>query len=309
MPSTDVAFTVTPRIQQALQRLVDSKSNLSVDQQQQADALPATQSPSITLSQLQQLSSLLLALPPPAAATSSSTSPASAAIPSRLHELLDNSSLYTPAPSTRKRDPAFLAFLERQRIRQSQREYLSLVHDLPGNSELARVVHATSIATTPVDAAEYSSGFGKAVGREMGEGVNILTLMVTGFVVGYYGAGMVWPHSKLAPVVGGLIGLVGALLMEVTLLMLREQRGEEMASKQRQAVRLRDEQRVALKRIKDKEAAMQRHMEEMALHQQQVPTAEGGAAVDAADADAATTEADDGAGVGSATSLRKRKGK
>ena len=308
MATTEVAFTITPRIQQALHHLADEKSNLTAIQQQQAEALPAATSPCITLSQLQQLSSLFLCLPTFAAGASSSSVPSAGT--GRLYELLDGSSLYTPAPSTRKRDPAFLAFLERQRAKQSQRDYLSLVQDLPGNAELARVVHASSIATTPTDAADYSSGFGKAIGREMGEGINILTLMVTGFVVGYYGAGMAWQHSKLAPVVGGLVGLVAALLMEVTLLMLRERRGEEMQSRRRHEQRLKEEQRVGLKRIKDKEAAMQRHMEEMAQHQQQAQTTEEVAAlVGAALVDTTASVEDDGAGVGADNNLRKRRGK
>ena len=304
MPNAEVAFTVTPRLQQALQHLLDSKSRLTADQRAQVDALPAAKSPSITLTQARLLSSLLLTLH-----ASDSTTSTLATVPSRLYELLDGSSLYTAAASTRRRDPAFLAFLERQRIKQSQREYLSLVHDLPGNTELARAVHATSIATTPTDASDYSGGFGKSIGREMGEGINILTLMVTGFVVFYYGASMVWQHSKLAPVVGGLVGLVGALLLEVTLLMLRERRGEEMQSKRRQELRLKDEQRVAAKRIRDKEAAMQRHMEEMA-QQQQTQAAEGEeAAVAAAPVESSPRAEDDGTGVSAATSLRKRKGK
>ena len=309
MPATEVAFTVTPRIEQAVQYLLDNKSKLTADQQQQADALPGIKSPSITLSQVRQLSSLLLTLPSLSTATLSSTAASAAPIPTRLHELLDTSSLYTPAPSTRKRDPAFLAFLARQRIKQSQRDYLSLVHDLPGNTELAQFVHATSIASTPTDAADYSSGFGKAMGREMGEGINILTLMLTGFVVGYYGAGMLFQHSKIAPVAGGLVGLVGAMLVEVTLLMLRERRGEEMQTRRRQELRLKDEQRVAVQRIKDKEAAMQRHMEEMAQQQQKALSEDGETIAAAADVETTDKIEDDGAGVGAATSLRKRKGK
>ena len=302
MAAADVAFTATPRIQQALQRLRDSKSSLTSEQQQQSVSLPATDSASITMSQLQCLSSLLLALPaPPASATSPAAAP-----PCRLHELLEHSSLYTPPPPARKRDPAFLAFLNRQRIKQSQREYLSLVKDLPGNSELANAVHASSIASTPVEAGEYTSGFGKAIGREMGEGINILTLMVTGFVVGYYGAGMLWQHSKIAPVAGGLVGLVGAMMLEVTLLMLREQHGEELVAKRKQELKAKSERRVALQRIKDKEAAMQRHMEEMAQQREELQSTEGQA--EAVDEATVATE-DDGTGVGAATSIRKRRGR
>ena len=226
-------------------------------QQEQIASLPSPSSPSITFSQLQTLSSLHRSLVTP------SFSPLSPSVPSYLHELLSGASLYTAPPVARPRDPAFLRFLQRQRVLQDRREYRAMVSDLPGNKS----------------GDEKAGGAGSGVAsasRELGHGLNILTLMVTGFAVFYYAGTMVGDRqSTVVPVIFGLVGLVGAMMVEMVLLMIRERRRETMDDAVREERKERERERDALKRIRVKEDEMRRIGEQMAQSAAPVAAAVG----------------------------------
>jgi len=164
------------------------------------------------------------------AATTQSTSPSPSPSPSPprspssligsgyVYELCRGSRPFIPPPPRRQRDPAFLRYLEEQRFKQERREYLKMVEDLPGNKPMSRDE-------------SFGSSYASA-SRELGQGLNVLTLMATGFVVFYYIGSNFFSGNKVMPAMCGLLGLVGALLLEVCLFVVREQKGEMMKEQQ-----------------------------------------------------------------------------
>ena len=106
------------------------------------------------------------------------------------------------------------------------------------------------------------AGVGEA-SRDMGAGLNILTLMVTGFAVFYYAGTMVGGGGQLVPVVSGLIGMVGAMMVEVVLLMIRERKGQSAGEVARNERKERERERDAQRRLRVKEEEMRRLMTEM----------------------------------------------
>jgi len=200
-------------------------------------AAPAAPQSTLTFSQLQLLSRCYRStLPCAAAATSADAADSSAAAAAAksaaaaraaafaaddsspgdgyLHQLIVGSQVcaLTPARSSRQQDPAFKRYLQEQRWKQDRREYAELVKDLPGNR---------------VRDPETAIGKGYAsASRDVGHGINILTLMVTGFIVFYYAGTNLFPHNQIFAVLTGLVGLVGAMMVEVCLFLVREQKTE-----------------------------------------------------------------------------------
>jgi hypothetical protein len=184
--------------------------------------------------------------------------------PLSVHKLLEKSALLPVEEAPKKpRDPEFLAFLERMRHQQERREIAML--SKPINASINELNQTTSA----------SKGVG-AEHRELGHGVNILTLMGTGFAVFYYAGTMLFPHSPLGPILMGLVGLIGALLMEVSLLLIREGKRESFEAhnqSQNQPTNILTdpkafnqtvtESQQYEQRRKEKEQAMMRAMEEM----------------------------------------------
>ena len=150
--------------------------------EENATIAPAPPAPRFTLTfaQVQLLSRLYRSTLSPDAsasadATADSTTDDSSPGSGFVHELLLDSSVAPLAPlrSGRVQDPAFKRYLQEQRWKQDRREYNELVKDLPGNK--------LPLSEDP------SIGAGvKAASRDIGHGINILSLMVTGFVVFYY---------------------------------------------------------------------------------------------------------------------------
>ena len=142
--------------------------------------------------------------------------------------------------------------------------------------------------------------------RDLGEGLNILTLMVTGFAVFYYAGVQVGGGGKVVPVVCGLVGLVGALMVEVALLMLRERRGKKAEDVGRQERMEREREREAKRRMRKKEEEMKRLMEEMAASQ---PPGVGGEVAEVKEAGGAHEVSADADEPQAEMAVRRRKGK
>jgi len=58
--------------------------------------------------------------------------------------------------------------------------------------------------------------------KDISIGVNIILIMITGFVVFYYVGGMLFPHNLTMKMAIAAFGLVAALLLEVTMLLIRD---------------------------------------------------------------------------------------
>jgi uncharacterized membrane protein len=184
-----------------------------------------------------------------------------------VHELLHGSGVapLPPVRSSRRQDPAFKRYLEEQRIKQERREYAKLVADLPGNRKAAARANRDDDLSI---GANYASAQ-----RDIGHGVNILTLMITGFVVFYYVGNSLFPHNNVFAVMTGLIGLIGALMLEVCLFLVREQKKDRQEAQQIKIAK--DQKKKELEfQIREKEKTkleMERRLK--ALQQQPQPTA------------------------------------
>ena len=135
--SSSVAFVLTPRLQEALSTVKQHCGAGGATKEQQAIVhdLPSSSAPSITLEQVQQLSAAYRQIQAHVQQEPGASSPFHQGY---VHELLFGSSLYVPPAVVRPREPAFVAFLARQRVIQERREYEHLVKDLPGSSETHR---------------------------------------------------------------------------------------------------------------------------------------------------------------------------
>jgi len=123
-----------------------------------------------------------------------------------LHELLNKSQVYTEKASAPKYSPELQKYLKTLRAQQEKQEYKRLVADLPGNKP---------INTGPLNGVS-------SVTKDLSIAVNVLTILITGFVVFYY-IGRSFFGDNLALSVGcGCVGLIGGLLLETCLLIVRD---------------------------------------------------------------------------------------
>lgn len=74
-----------------------------------------------------------------------------------------------------------------------------------------------------VDSAQEPEGM-RSLALDLGVGLNMIALMATGFFVFYLLGQRLGGGNKLVPVVSGLVGLVGAMLVETILFMIREEK-------------------------------------------------------------------------------------
>jgi len=241
-----------------------------------AAAAAANPAPPLTFEQVQMLSRLYRStLPAEATSEGAQGSGASASTeaeeddessPGRgfVHELLRGNSV-VPLPvarSNRRQDPAFKRYLEEQRLKQERREYARLVADLPGNRGA-------------VDRAEREDGSGSVgtsyrdASRDIGHGVNVLTLMATGFIVFYYAGTGLFPHNQVLAVLCGMGGLVAALMMEVCLFLVREQKKELAETQQHKMLRVERRRVAEHARKAQAETNMELKRREMMLREQQ----------------------------------------
>lgn len=123
-----------------------------------------------------------------------------------LHQLLHGSIVYTKKASPPIYSPELQKYLKTLRSQQEKDEYKRLVADLPGNKP---------INTGPLNGVS-------SVTKDLSIAVNVLSILITGFVVFFYiGRGLF--GDNLAMCVGcGCIGLIGGLLLETCLLIVRD---------------------------------------------------------------------------------------
>lgn len=206
---------------------------------------PAT----VTLAQVHKLSELYRNLFPnpttlssTSSHSSSTSSPATSSSPpfhGFVFELLRGSFVHNAPPPKKRRDPEFEKYLQELRIKQERREYQQLVKDLPGNAE-----------PTASFGSEYS-----AAQRELSTGVNILSLMITGFVVFWYAGSSMFPDSNIKAIFCGFGGLVAAMFLEIFLFLVRDQKEQIKEDKKQKQSQTELEQSIAS--AKKRQAAME----------------------------------------------------
>ncbi len=164
-----------------------------------------------------------------------------------VHELTRGSELVPIAPVTKRKSPEFEAFLAKMRARAEKREYDGMVKNLRPKDTIFDTLSGGAIDATPSDShvlrTPNTSGGGsggaaaRAAGinanmitrnplREAAVGMNVIIVMITGFVVFWY-AGKQFFHAEpnsIKPVITGVCGLVAAMILEVTLLIVRDQK-------------------------------------------------------------------------------------
>eukprot|EP00469_Lotharella_globosa_P013740 CAMPEP_0167775266 /NCGR_PEP_ID=MMETSP0111_2-20121227/2457_1 /TAXON_ID=91324 /ORGANISM="Lotharella globosa, Strain CCCM811" /LENGTH=188 /DNA_ID=CAMNT_0007665149 /DNA_START=68 /DNA_END=634 /DNA_ORIENTATION=+ len=116
-----------------------------------------------------------------------------------IHELLEDSEVSFPEEIEEdNRDPAFLKKLEQLRMKAEHEYYFG----------------PTQVKDEGV----------KSLSMELGIGLNIILLMGTSFFVMYYAGLKAFPDSKVIPVLMGAGGLVGILIIETVLIIMRDER-------------------------------------------------------------------------------------
>jgi len=124
-----------------------------------------------------------------------------------VHELLRGSSLAPPpAPAKPAADPALAASLERIRAKVARREIDQLLGRRPGAEAASGGIF---------------SGFSH-VTKDLSVAANIILMMVTGYVAMYYVGRMLFQHDPVLQKGFGIIGIVGALVVETVLLAIRD---------------------------------------------------------------------------------------
>jgi hypothetical protein len=262
MSSSALHLAVTPRMRTAFRRLQSHSATeqraaeefhqlLAVfrEANQATEERPAWISGEMVQALSRRYREMIAEAAPAAAAKTSSTADSTADSASSSSDTADNDddsdpgegwvhtlcqrSRIQPLPSSRAarpRDPAFLKFLEEQRWKQERREYHAMVKDLPGNK---------------ISPDQQEEGIGSSyasASRDLGHGINILTLMVTGFIVFYYVGSNLFPHNHIWPVLCGLVGLIGALMVEVSLFLVREQKASLEETQHKKILRAQKEQ-------------------------------------------------------------------
>lgn len=256
--TVNIAFTLTPLLKNLLHTLQryytqsvasslnhendDDDENIASQQQQPSESvihlintIQNIQQSYIYYSQIKQLIPTLKTVQKECETKGSSNKSKSKSFPVHSYLLLQGSSIYIPPKPIKKKSPDFEAYLERCRQRQDRKEYLTLMYgkapiehgrereDYEDDEEL----------DDDIDMQAQSLKFDQNIRstlNDLGLGVNILTLMFTGFLLGYFAATQLFPESKIAPAALGLGGLIVALGIEATLVLLRESKLDSIES-------------------------------------------------------------------------------
>lgn len=239
-PAASVAgvdFAVSELIQQSLTALQTARAQLTEADAKELDrVITATAAQStISLLQIQWLSKTRRSLPD---ALSSSVL--------YVHDFLSSTSLcpVTPAVAASTRNPLFTAHLQQLRINQEARAYQQMMNqhkwETQGKSIFSSGQNINSISavnsnkTSAANDLKMSGSIAEA-SKEIGVGVNMIVMMITGFAICYYIGLQLFPHSQLLPIATGTVGLIAALMMEVTLFIIRDAQADKLRDKQMKA--------------------------------------------------------------------------
>ena len=129
-----------------------------------------------------------------------------------LKSLLQGSSMCIPSldsqVSTKKLDPEQEKRKKRLKERVQERELHRMVSNVDSRQKMARQFKAGAAVSLK------SASFG----------LHIILGMVFGFVAGYLLARTAYGGGQTVQVIGGIIGMVGTLIMEVTLYIIRDEK-------------------------------------------------------------------------------------
>jgi len=104
-----------------------------------------------------------------------------------------------------------VTFLEKMRRKQEERQYQQMM------------IGSSGPLTIKSSISEGKSSAGSAL-NEAGVGLNILVLMATGFILFWYAGRSIFPSQPIMPTICGLVGMIGAMILETLLLIIRDQK-------------------------------------------------------------------------------------
>uniref|UniRef100_A0A0D9XMV7 Uncharacterized protein n=1 Tax=Leersia perrieri TaxID=77586 RepID=A0A0D9XMV7_9ORYZ len=127
-----------------------------------------------------------------------------------LRRLLHSTEFLLPSPKPREKSDELKARLDKLREMQERREYAELVRDVAPAKE-----------DTPEPFSSYKD--------QIGFGLHVVVIMFTGYLVGFIAFRALFNNSPVMNAAGGILGLVGGMLVETVLFIIRSS-SKELAS-------------------------------------------------------------------------------
>ncbi|KAL6642625.1 hypothetical protein ACP70R_020806 [Stipagrostis hirtigluma subsp. patula] len=128
-----------------------------------------------------------------------------------LRQLLRGAEFVLPSPKPREKSDELKARLEKLREMQERREYAELVRDVAPPSK----------EDSPEPFSSYKD--------QIGFGLHVVLIMFTGYLVGFAAFRALFNNSPVLNAAGGILGLVGGMLVETVLFIVRTS-SKELAS-------------------------------------------------------------------------------
>lgn len=128
-----------------------------------------------------------------------------------LRDLLQSADFVLPSPKPREKSDELKARLEKLRETQERKEYAELVRDVAPPSK--------------DDAPEPFSSYKDQIGF----GLHVVVIMFTGYLVGFAMFKALFNNNAVLNAAGGILGLVGGMLVETILFIIRSS-SKELAS-------------------------------------------------------------------------------
>ncbi|TVU31532.1 hypothetical protein EJB05_23219, partial [Eragrostis curvula] len=128
-----------------------------------------------------------------------------------LRLLLQGTEFVLPSPKPREKSAELKARLEKLREMQERREYAELVKDV--------------VPPSKDDSPEPFSSYKDQIGF----GLHVVLIMFTGYLVGFYAFRALFSNSPVLNAAGGILGLIGGMLVETVLFIIRSS-SKELAS-------------------------------------------------------------------------------
>ncbi|KAF0930826.1 hypothetical protein E2562_035403 [Oryza meyeriana var. granulata] len=127
-----------------------------------------------------------------------------------LRHLLEGTDFVLTSPKPREKSDELKARLDKFREMQERREYADLVRDVAPAED------------NPEPFSSYKD--------QIGFGLHVVLIMFTGYLVGFLAFRALFNNSPVMNAAGGILGLVGGMLMETVLFIIRSSSKELAAS-------------------------------------------------------------------------------
>jgi len=225
---SELSFIITPRIQHAIDLVLQRNAKTSefdeLSRYSSSTSSTSTTSTPISLSHLRLLSKLYRAHIRASVTTdnnrNSNNNPNNSnsnsdSMSGYLHDLIEGSEIYVHPPLVRKKSPEFEAELARIRQKTEVREYQSMVKGKTDTSIMS-LINENKLTN------KNKGGIGSLI-SEMSVGLNVVILMGTMFFVFYY-IGKHQFNNDVKALICGLAGMIGTLLVEAILIIVRDQK-------------------------------------------------------------------------------------